>query len=60
MYDRFIQERIADPMQPEIRLFDESILEKRNRSKMTIMKNTTPFLLDKRYCFALMNADDEK
>ena len=30
----------------EVRYFDESILSKRNRSRMKLVKNETPFLSD--------------
>ncbi|CAN0279696.1 unnamed protein product, partial [Phaeothamnion confervicola] len=33
MFERFLEERVAHPRQPEIRFFDESILAKLNRSK---------------------------
>lgn len=50
MFERFIEERIANPNQCEVRIFDESIKAKKNRSKkMTLVKGgkrETPFLAD--------------
>ncbi len=43
---------MANPKQPEILFFDESIIAKLNRSKTTISKRETPFLssLEGRHC----------
>jgi len=50
MFQRFLEDRLADPDHPEIRFFDESILAKINRSKVKKMakggKLPTPFLED--------------
>ena len=50
MFERYIEERIANPNQCEVRIFDESIVAKKNRSKkMTLVKGGkryTPFLAD--------------
>lgn len=50
IFQRFLEERKENPDGPEIRFFDESILAKLNRSKMTTMakggKLSTPFLDD--------------
>ncbi len=46
MFERFVEERIANPKQPEILFFDESIIAKLNRSKTNITKRRTPFLSD--------------
>ena len=49
MFQRFLEERKENPMDPEIRFFDESIIAKTNRSKRTkLAKKTipTPFLDD--------------
>ena len=50
MFERFIEERISNPNQPEIRFFNESIIQKLNRSAKTSLssgrKKDTPFLLD--------------
>lgn len=48
MLDKFIEERLTCPNQPEIKFFDESIADKLNRSKTQVMKVSTPFLNDKR------------
>ena len=49
MFQRFLEERQENPMDPEIRFFDESIIAKLNRSaKAKVSKKfTTPFLDDK-------------
>lgn len=50
MFERFIEERISDPDQPEVLFFDESIIAKNNRSRLRTVKGkgkkTTPFLSD--------------
>mmetsp|Transcript_2113 Transcript_2113/g.9260 ORF Transcript_2113/g.9260 Transcript_2113/m.9260 type:complete len:1300 (-) Transcript_2113:257-4156(-) len=46
MFERFLEERSFQPDRPEIRFFDESILQKRNRSVQTRTKHATPFLDD--------------
>jgi hypothetical protein len=45
MFERFLEERYTRPDLPEIRFFDESIIEKLNRSR-TAAKRDTPFLDD--------------
>lgn len=49
MFDKFVEECAESPDQAEIRFFNESILEKLNRSAYTTSKRKTPFLDDKRY-----------
>jgi hypothetical protein len=44
----FSEERIYHPDHTEVKFFDESILDKLNRSVTTVNKMTTPFLNDKR------------
>ena len=44
----YVTERIDHPDQPEIKFFDESIVEKQNRSKLALTKLVTPFLADER------------
>jgi hypothetical protein len=49
MFLKFVEERLLNPSQHEILLFDESIAAKQNRSKANKLvgkKITTPFLLD--------------
>lgn len=51
MFERFIEERIANPEQAEVLFFDESIIAKNNRSKSKnlkagMKKKPTPFLDD--------------
>jgi hypothetical protein len=47
MFRCLIEEKVSNPSQPEIQLFDESIIAKKNRSRKTIGKKTeTPFLTD--------------
>lgn len=46
MFERFLEERTANPTQPEVRFFDESIAAKLNRSKTNPIKKDTPFLND--------------
>lgn len=46
MFERFLEERTANPTQPEVRFFDESIAAKLNRSKTNPIKRDTPFLND--------------
>lgn len=50
MFQRFIQERKANPSSPSILFFDQSIIAKNNRSKKTTLtgggKQKTPFLDD--------------
>ncbi len=46
MYSQFNDEREGLPDLPEVRFFTESILEKKNRSKMHFHKDSTPFLAD--------------
>jgi len=42
----FLDERTHHGTQPEIRFFEESILEKKNRSSLALTKRGTPFLSD--------------
>lgn len=50
MFDKFfIESCSSDTTQPEIKFFNESILEKSNRSKIKLSKSSTPFLSDLRY-----------
>jgi hypothetical protein len=46
MFERFIEERIANPNHPQIKFFDESIIAKLNRSKTQLSKRETSFLDD--------------
>ena len=48
MFERFIEERIENSNQPEIRFFNESIIQKLNRSAKSGLtkKKDTPFLSD--------------
>ncbi|CAN0413434.1 unnamed protein product, partial [Laminaria digitata] len=46
MFERFLEERTANPTPPEVRFFDESIAAKLNRSKTNPIKKDTPFLND--------------
>jgi len=50
MFQRFVQERQANPSSPSILFFDQSIVAKNNRSKKTTLKGggkqKTPFLDD--------------
>ncbi len=47
MFRCLIEEKNSNPLQPEIHLFDESIVAKKNRSRKSIGKKTeTPFLTD--------------
>jgi len=46
MFSNFVSERIEAPDQPEIKFFDEHIIAKRNRSKLALTKESTPFLDD--------------
>jgi len=50
MFERFIEERITSPDEPEIRFFNESIIQKMNRNKSGSMlvgrRKETPFLSD--------------
>lgn len=47
MFCCLIEEKVSNPSQPEIQLFDESIIAKKNRSRKSIGKKTeTPFLSD--------------
>lgn len=51
MFQRFLEEREENPMDPQIRFFDESIIAKLNRSKKTTLANggkkvPTPFIDD--------------
>jgi hypothetical protein len=43
MFERFLEEQLEHPDQPEIKFFEESIVQKLNRGKK-IMKKDTPFL----------------
>jgi len=55
MFERFIEERLVNPSENEVRFFDESIIQKKNRSKTTkLVKGSreTPFLLDDSYRIA--------
>ena len=52
MFSKFIDENIEGNI-PEIKFFIESILAKKNRSKIHFTKSTTPFLDDTRY-YALL------
>lgn len=47
----FSEERIYHTDHAEVKFFDESILDKLNRSVTTVNKMTTPFLDDKRLFF---------
>ena len=46
MFANFVSERIDEPNQPEIKFFNEHIVAKRNRSKLSLTKGSTPFLDD--------------
>lgn len=46
MFANFVSEIIEEPDQPEIRFFNEHIIAKRNRSKFSLTKGSTPFLDD--------------
>ena len=46
MYTNFSDERRFQPGLSEVRFFNESTLEKKNRSKITLSKALTPFLSD--------------
>ena len=48
MFERLSEERAERPDQPEIKFFDESILEKLNRSKLNRHHHSVPFLEDTR------------
>ena len=45
MFDGFIAKRLVNPGEPDCIFFDQSIDEKKNRSKLKINKTETPFLL---------------
>jgi len=45
MFDAFITKRLINPGEPDCIFFDQSIDEKKNRSKLKINKTETPFLL---------------
>jgi hypothetical protein len=49
MFEKFAEECAEHPNQAEVRFFNESILEKMNRSATQFTKKKTPFLDDKRY-----------
>jgi DENN domain-containing protein 5 len=50
MFCNFEEEKRSNPTQPELIFFDESIIEKQNRSlHIFSKKQTTPFLDDRRY-----------
>lgn len=52
LFEQFIEERMANPHQSEVKFFDESIIQKKNRSKTAkFVKGSreTPFLLDSSY-----------
>lgn len=55
MFDKFTEECAESPNQPEIRFFNESILEKMNRSATLFTKKKTPFLDEKRYVYSSSN-----
>ena len=44
MFDAFITKRLINPGEPDCIFFDQSIDEKKNRSKLKINKTETPFL----------------
>jgi len=44
MFDTFITKRLINPGEPDCIFFDQSIDEKKNRSKLKINKTETPFL----------------
>jgi len=44
-FDCFVTKRMYNPKEPDVKFFDESITAKKNRSKMTLKKKRTPFLL---------------
>ncbi len=44
-FDCFLTKRMYEPGAPDILFFDQSITAKRNRSKMTLKKKETPFLM---------------
>lgn len=46
IFEKFLEERTADPTQAEVQFFDESIAAKLNRSKTNPIKKDTPFLND--------------
>jgi hypothetical protein len=48
MFERFIEERVTKSSDPEIRFFNESIVQKMNRSATIsrMKKKSTPFLTD--------------
>lgn len=52
MFEKFVEECAESPNQSEIRFFNESILDKINRSTAQFTKKKTPFLDDKRYHIA--------
>ena len=45
MFERFIEERVTNPEQPEVLFFHDSIVAKNNRS-MSKKTKPTPFLDD--------------
>mmetsp|Transcript_24705 Transcript_24705/g.29863 ORF Transcript_24705/g.29863 Transcript_24705/m.29863 type:complete len:94 (-) Transcript_24705:108-389(-) len=47
MFERFIAEKLESPNNAEVLFFDESIIAKKKRSKMTVLKQSTPFLENK-------------
>ena len=47
MFMRFVEEKATHPDDFRVLFFDESIIEKRNRSKYNTHKGSTPFLNDK-------------
>ncbi len=49
MFEKFYQDKIDFPGQEDIKFFDESMIEKINRSSMVLSKTPTPFLSDTRY-----------
>ena len=56
MFEKFVEECSENPNQAEILFFNESILEKINRSSTQFSKKKTPFLDDKRYIYFVEKA----
>lgn len=44
-FDCFVTKRMNEPMSPDVIFFDQSITAKKNRSKMTLKKKDTAFLI---------------
>jgi hypothetical protein len=47
MFERFFAVKLESPNNAEVLFFDESIIAKKKRSKMTVLKQSTPFLENK-------------